>query len=463
MESSAIIVLVSKIIKSYKWDILVIGLLLLTLPIFFYKLGQSSLTSFDEAWYASISKNILHSGDLFNLTFNGKAYYDHPPFGFWVEALTFKIFGISEFWARFPQAFFGFLSLIVLYFLGKELFSRVVGVASALGLASSFWFIFRARSGNLDVLLTFLFLLTFLLAFKASKQKIYLTPLALSVSFLFLTKTLVPLIIIPSLIIVFWGKVKPKDLIKPGLIFLIIIGSWAINGVLRQPDFINRYFMIGLPGVNTQTDYLANFAQIKEYLHSGVGKWFWPGLASVTLGLILRQRRFLSLSVFFIIFFIPFVFSSRGNIWHLIPLYPVMILSFFGLAWTILEKIVKQRLVVSLLILGLSFYVSFIQIDKMWYQFIDISAFTSDEEILSREASNYPDPLILDEDFLPAANFYSGKVVKIISRDEFLPYFTGDKPFLMITKQERLDGSKISKDRYQILKTDRDKILVLKI
>ena len=469
-----------------KLNLFVIALLFLTLPLFFYKLGQSSLVSFDEAWYAEISKNILKTNDLFNLYFNGKPYYDHPPAGFWLEALTFKIFGVSEFGARFPQAAAGFLSLGLVYFLGKELFNRIVGFASALGLASSFWFIFRARSGNLDILLTFLFLLTLLLAVKAVKKKIYLTPLALSLSFLFLTKTLVPLTIIPVLIILLWGqKLRLKDLIKPGLIFLIIVGGWIVNGLIKQPDFISRYLMIGLPGVNTQTDHSANFKQIKEYLHSGVGKWFWLGVASIAVGLILRQRRFFALSAFFIIFFLPFIFSTRGNIWHLIPLYPVMILSFFGFAHYLLGTFLKLTLsslrkqgsitggyslliqwipaFTGMTILIVSFYVSFIQIRQMWYQFIDIPKFVSDEAILSKEAGKYPYELILDEDFLPAAVFYSGKSAKIISRDEFIPYFENEESFLMITKQERLDGSKISKGKYQILKSDRDKILLLKL
>ena len=37
------------------------------LPLFFYKLGQSSLTSYDEAWYGSIAKQIIQNGDLINL------------------------------------------------------------------------------------------------------------------------------------------------------------------------------------------------------------------------------------------------------------------------------------------------------------------------------------------------------------------------------------------------------------
>ena len=115
-------------------------------------------------------------------------------------------------------------------------------------------------------------------------------------------------------------------------------------------------------------------------------------------------------------------------------------------------------------VLIISIYYSSIQIKQAWYQFVDIPAFISDEQILSEESAKYPYPLILDDDFLPAAVFYSRKNrVNIISRDEFLPYFKNEETFLMITKQERLDGSKISKDKYQVLKTDRDKILVLKI
>lgn len=445
-------------------DLVLIFILFLTLPLFFYKLGQSSLASFDEAWYAEISRNILKSNNLLNLFFNGKPYYDHPPLGFYLEAITFKIFGVSEFWAKFPQALSGFLSLIVTYFLGKELFGRVIGFASAIGLSSTFWFVYRARSGNLDILLTLLFLLTFLFAFKSSKEKNYLIPFAVSLSCLFLTKTLVPFTIVPSLAIIFWkNKLRVKDFIKPGILFIALTGSWFVSQVFIQPYFINRYFSIGLPGVKVNTNYLENFKQMKEYLHVGIGKWFWLGVSSVFLGLIIREKRFYALLVFFFIFSLPFIFSTRGNIWHLIPLYPILIIIFFGLVFVLLQKFIKSKIIVNLLIVGVSIYFSFMQIKQMWYQFIDIDPYVSHEAILSKESSKYPYRLILDEDFLPLAIFYSGKgSATIISKDEFVPYFDGKQSFLMITKQERLDGAKVLKDQYTILKSDSDKILVLK-
>ena len=99
------------------FDILAFLATLLTFPLFLYKLGQTSLVSWDEAWYAEVARNILKTGNIINLTWNGHPYTDHPPVGFWLMAATYKIFGINEFLTRFPSALSGILSIILLYFL----------------------------------------------------------------------------------------------------------------------------------------------------------------------------------------------------------------------------------------------------------------------------------------------------------------------------------------------------------
>src|SRR3989344_3337898 len=126
--------------NSFTKNLFIFLFLLVISPLFFYKLGQSSLVNWDEAWYAVISRNILTTGDPLNLIYNGLPYIDHPPAGFWLIALSFKLFGINEFTARLASAVAGFISLIVVYFLGKELFNRAVGITSALALSSSVWF-----------------------------------------------------------------------------------------------------------------------------------------------------------------------------------------------------------------------------------------------------------------------------------------------------------------------------------
>ena len=100
-------------------------LLLLFIPLFFYKLGQTSLLSWDEAWYAEISRNVLKSGDLLNLVWNNMPFSEKPPGQFWIEALTFKFFGVSEFSARLPSAISGLLSLLVIYLIGKSFISKI--------------------------------------------------------------------------------------------------------------------------------------------------------------------------------------------------------------------------------------------------------------------------------------------------------------------------------------------------
>ena len=205
-------------------------------------------------------------------------------------------------------------------------------------------------------------------------------------------------------------------------------------------------------------------SQIKEYLHSGMGKWFWPGLLGIILGPVFLQKRFLILSLFFISFFAPFLFSSKGHIWHLIPLYPIMILAFFGFCFTILSKITSLRTnILGLANLAFSLYISLNQTRVIWYQFIDMPAYVSDEAILSKEASKYPGQLFIDGDFDPTAAFYSQKNVKKYIEDyDLKTLFNKESQFLLITNLWRIESSGIPKAEYQILKTDRDKVLILK-
>ncbi len=449
-----------------KLDFIALFILSVTLPLFFYKLGQSSLVNWDEAWYADIARNILKSGNFLNLFWNGKAYFDHPPAGFWLIAITFKFFGINEFSARFPSAVAGISAVATLYFLGKELFNRAVGFASALALISSFWFLYRSRSGDLDAFLVLFFILSFFLAIKASKNQVFLFPFSISLAFLFLTKTLVPFTIIPALVIIFWKVkgIKKKNLLLPALGFFVPVAGWLIAQVINNPDFFSTYIRIGFPQAKIQAAYLDNIKLFKEYLHSGVGKWFWPGVASIFLGVLTRQKRFLILSTFFLTFSLPFAFSNKGQIWHLIPLHPIMILSFFGVLFVVISKIIRQPKIIAFLVISVSLYFSFIQIRQEWYQFVDIHRYISDEAILSKEAGNYPFKLAIDGfDFTPTAIFYSGKNIIKITRDGLPEFFDRREPYLLVTYQWRLDNAGISKDKYRIIKSDRDKILVQKL
>ena len=90
-------------------------------------------------------------------------------------------------------------------------------------------------------------------------------------------------------------------------------------------------------------------------------------------------------------------------------------------------------------------------------------AYISDEEILSKEAEKYPDPLYIDSDFVPAAVFYSGKNVQQTFVGGIKDIFKTQNNFLLIATQNRISDEGVKSSQYQILKTDRDKLLVRKI
>jgi len=454
--------------QKYKADVIALVFISLLIPLFFYKLGQSSLTSFDEAWYGAISHNIIKNSNLLDLSYNNKAYTDHPPAGFWLMAASMSFLGKSALSVRFVSALLGFFSLVTLYLLGKEMFGRIVGLGSALGITSSFWFLYRARSGNLDIILTFFFLSTIYLAIKSKTNYRFTLPFTLSLILLFLTKSIVPFTILPALVVIFWGTEKKaiKRHLFSGLIFLLIFGGWFLYQALRSKGFVYHYFQIGLPGVGDESSILDNLKLAKQYLHNGIGKWFWPGTISLGLGVLSRKRAFVILFVFFASFFAPFLLSPRGHIWHLIPLHPIMILAFFGLIYSLGDRFYPKALphksiTLGFIIIFISLYISQGQIRRAWWEFINIDAFVSDEEILSRQSQNYNGDLYIDGDFEPAAVFYSDKAVHQVHGNMLYDMFPLKENVMLITKLERLRFFDISPDLYEVVAEDRDRVLIV--
>lgn len=439
-------------------------LILIALPFFFLNLGSYSLGDWDEAWYADISRNILIREDPINLWWNGRDFIDHPPAGFWFTALSYLVFGVSNFSARFPQAFFGLMTLVVIYLLGRKFqLNNFLSLMAAVSLSSANWFLFRARSGNLDISLTFFFVLTIYLAFKFTESKKFYLPFVLSFVFLLFSKTLVPFTVIPVIFLVFFkSKLQWKEYVKVFLVIFIIFGGWFLIKSQTNPKFVWQYFNIGLPGVSGDSSIIENVKSTKSYLHNGIGIWFWPSILGLILCLLSFKKKYMVLPIFFISFMILFIFSNRGHIWHMIPVYPFMILAFFVGSNYWITKLPRALKNISLLaVLLFSIYLSFLQQRRNWYEFIDRPQNISEIEILSREAGFYNENFYIDGDFKPSAIFYSGKTVRQISGAELKGVFTEDISFILITKLERLRGSNISEKQYKIIKEDKDRVLVL--
>lgn len=91
----------------------------------------------DGSKYASVAREMYETGDFINLRIHGEPYEQKPPMLFWLSALSFHLFGISNFSFKFPLlllTFFGFYSA---YRLGKSLYNQTVGLIAAVLLGSS--------------------------------------------------------------------------------------------------------------------------------------------------------------------------------------------------------------------------------------------------------------------------------------------------------------------------------------
>lgn len=133
-------------------------LIVLAIIMLFVRLGRGAL-HFDEAIYAQVSKEMVERGEWLTPYWNGQVWFHKPPVFFWVTALLFEIFGISEFWARFASALFGLTVLLLCYLIAQQIYGRAAGVLAVLILLSTQLFMFYARFGTTDTALTSFILL----------------------------------------------------------------------------------------------------------------------------------------------------------------------------------------------------------------------------------------------------------------------------------------------------------------
>lgn len=124
-----------------------------------WKLGAGSLAAWDEAIYAQVSKEIVQGEGWLTLHWQYMPWFEKPPLLMWITAIFFRLFGVSEFWARAPSALSGIALITVTYLIGKFIYGQRVGLLAAAVLLTCYHFLSFSRFGTMDVMLTlFLYL-----------------------------------------------------------------------------------------------------------------------------------------------------------------------------------------------------------------------------------------------------------------------------------------------------------------
>ncbi|MEK9176619.1 MAG: glycosyltransferase family 39 protein [Patescibacteria group bacterium] len=221
-----------------------------------------------------------------------RAFEDYKtPANIYLSAFPVKFFGLNEFSARFTSAFLGTLTVLITFFLIKELLGKpVISLTSGfwigsdyLALLTSFFLSispwhtqfsrtgFEANTGLFFIVLGSLFLFRFIR--RERPLNIYLSSAIFAVSIYFYRSIwiFVPLLILLFLIVyrkVLFAKVNLKNTVIAGLIFLIITVPFAPIMFSKQGLIRARQVNV----VDNSTAQTARFISNQQNFQGIVGK-----------------------------------------------------------------------------------------------------------------------------------------------------------------------------------------------
>lgn len=213
--------------------------------LFFHHLGKQPLMHWDEGRLAVNAAWVLKTQDWLVMrgpTGSPDLWNTKPPLHIWLQALSMRAFGYTEFAHRLPAALAGWLSTLLLYYFGwKVIHQPRTGLLAAVILATSPGFVgfHVARTGDYDALLT-LFITGYLLAFWAFLKTNHHHYLLLSTFLLILalyTKCAAALLPLPALgtylLFTSTDRAKLKD-VRIWLALLVACLSLGVYYLLRE-------------------------------------------------------------------------------------------------------------------------------------------------------------------------------------------------------------------------------------
>ncbi|MBN1253864.1 MAG: glycosyltransferase family 39 protein [Deltaproteobacteria bacterium] len=305
--------------------------------LFFYNLGGWDLWNPDEPRYAQIAKEMLQGEGWIIPHLNSEVYLDKPPLFFWLMAATATALGgMTEFAARFPSAFFGLFTLLLLFYLGKRLFNEKVGFLSALILATSVEYLWLAHRANIDATLTFFTtaaITCFYVGFykRQGKWILYLFAYG-AMAFGVLAKlqigVIVPVLVIGGYFLMQreWRFFKDPSHIPGIALFVAFIGGWLALAYLSG----GKEYLWGLLYQKTAATFFETASHARPFYYYLVNfpynfvPWivFFPSALIFGLSAKGRKKEFIFAFFWFVVIFAFFSISEAKRDLYLLPLYP---------------------------------------------------------------------------------------------------------------------------------------------
>lgn len=304
----------------------------------FANLFTGGLSGYDDAFYAHEARQMVETGDWWNVRYNGYLNFEYPPLFIWLEAASFFVLGFTDFAAKLPTALLGLLTFVLVFLLAKELSDEfLLPVVSAWILLSTLYFMKWTMRAMTDVPFVFFFTLAIFFYVKGLKRSEFFIFCGLAVGLGIMTRSvigLIPLTVIFShLVLTKQFKVFSLSHFQIGITLAFVIpAGWFIPQYLSHGDkFIIKHFSFIMSKVapGESFDLLVFLRNLFEYpwlLVKRYEPWVWLVLAGLAIHFRRAYREkdstsiLLCLWVFLVI--VPFSFAEIKILRYILPAFP---------------------------------------------------------------------------------------------------------------------------------------------
>ena len=235
---------------------LVFFVLLAFCAVWFYALGARTLVPSDEGRYAEMGREMVTTNDWITPRLNGIKYFEKPPLQAWMNALTFKVFGLGEWQARLWTGVCGLLGIALVALAGLRLYGGAVGFTAAAVLASSFLWAAMGHFNSLDMGLAGVMTLSLcglLIAQRdeagAAGRRNWMLACWGGMALAVLSKGLIGIALPGAVLIIYtvlardWAIWRRLHLLPGLLLFFAITAPWFVLVSLRNPEFAWFFFV----------------------------------------------------------------------------------------------------------------------------------------------------------------------------------------------------------------------------
>jgi 4-amino-4-deoxy-L-arabinose transferase-like glycosyltransferase len=326
-------------------SLLVIGIC--SCPIFI-DLGRHSIELWDESLNAINAIEMSRDGDFIVRHYCGEPdmWNTKPPLVIWLQVLSMRAFGYSEFALRLPSALCAVCTIVILIvFSHMEFRNLTLGYFSSIVLVTSRGYIGKhvSRTGDNDVFLVFFLVVSVLYFYKyvehEDKKRVHILIATLSLTCAALTKGVACLIFLPGMLAYAFYRARVREILASStiyyaiLMFLMIVAGYYVLREHYNPGYLRAVWTnevaaryISSPQLEHHPGGFLYYAKDLAMRQFSSWLFFVPvGCALIFFNTSSPMKPFAALLLFCTAFaFIIISFAKTKMQWYAAPLLPLL-------------------------------------------------------------------------------------------------------------------------------------------